>query len=207
MKSNLNKYFDNSATSFPKPMAVADEISRYLNEIGGTYGRSFYTRVINVSRIIEETRNIIAGLIGTRLSSNIVFTHNATHAINIVLKGLPLKGKEIIVSPLEHNSVARPLSHLSKYENVTLKEFPAYEDGTIDITRIHKVITNKTALVVINHQSNINGVIQPVEKVKEIIGDIPILIDAAQSTGHQILKTDENTKPIKYVFLLLLKNL
>lgn len=195
MCSNIsfNTYFDNGATSFPKPKEVAQEISRYLNKIGGPYGRSYYQRAIEVSRVVEEARLIVSNLLGTMHSANVVFTQNATHAINIVLKGISLKSKEIAISPLEHNAVRRPLQTLIKDHNneIKVKILPAFKDGTIDIDQISTVLSKKTDLVIINHESNINGVIQPVEQIKKIIGDIPILLDCAQSLGHCKIEADK----------------
>ena len=85
--SQFNTYFDNAATSFPKPKQVGEEILKYLDEIGGPYGRSFYKRAYQVSAIVEETRTLLSNWIGTEDSSHIVFTQNATQAINTVLKG------------------------------------------------------------------------------------------------------------------------
>ncbi|HQN72980.1 MAG TPA: aminotransferase class V-fold PLP-dependent enzyme [bacterium] len=180
----MNKYFDNGATSFPKPPEVAEEIARYLNEIGGTYGRSYHSKAIQVSKIVEETRNMFAKMINAHNSSNIVFTHNATHGINTVLKGLNLKNCEVAVSVLEHNAVMRPLTAIAEQNSIKIRFIPSFSDGLIDVSKVSEVITEKTALVVVNHMSNVNGVIQPVEEIKEIIGDKPILVDAAQSGGH-----------------------
>ncbi|HNW15530.1 MAG TPA: aminotransferase class V-fold PLP-dependent enzyme [bacterium] len=180
----INKYFDNGATSFPKPPEVAEEIAGYLNEIGGTYGRSYHSKAIQVSKIVEETRNMFAKMINAHNSSNIVFTHNATHGINTVLKGLNLKNCEVAVSVLEHNAVMRPLTAIAEQNSIKIRFIPSFSDGLIDVSKVSEVITEKTALVVVNHMSNVNGVIQPVEEIKEIIGDKPILVDAAQSGGH-----------------------
>ncbi len=180
----INKYFDNGATSFPKPPEVAEEISKYLNEIGGTYGRSYHSKAIQVSKIVEETRNIFASMINAQNSSNVVFTHNATHGINTVIKGLNLKNCEVAVSVLEHNAVMRPLTAIAEQNSIKIRFFPSFSDGLIDVSKVSEVITEKTALVVVNHMSNVNGLIQPVEKIKEIVGSIPMLVDAAQSGGH-----------------------
>jgi cysteine desulfurase family protein len=180
----INKYFDNGATSFPKPPEVAKEIAKYLNEIGGTYGRSCHSKAIQVSKIVEETRSIFAKMINAQNSSNVVFTHNATHGINTVIKGLNLKNCEVAVSVLEHNAVMRPLTAIAEQNNMKIRFLPSFSDGLIDVSKVPEVITEKTALVIVNHLSNVNGVIQPVEKIKEIIGDKPILVDAAQSGGH-----------------------
>lgn len=184
----INKYFDNGATSFPKPPEVAEEIAKYLNEVGGTYGRSYHSRAIEVSKIVEETRNVFAGMINAQNSSNVVFTHNATHGINTVLKGLNLKNCEVAISVLEHNAVMRPLTLIATQNNIKIRFLPSFFDGLIDVSKVLEVISEKTALVIVSHMSNVNGVIQPIEKIREIIGDIPMLIDAAQSGGH--IKTD-----------------
>ncbi|MEI6056244.1 MAG: aminotransferase class V-fold PLP-dependent enzyme [Lentisphaerota bacterium] len=189
----FNGYFDNSATSFPKPKAVALEMSRYLNEIGGPYGRSFYDRSLTVSRKIEEVRDKLAEILGTENSSNIVFTHNATSAINTVLSGLKLSGKEILISPMEHNAVMRPLLSLTHNKSCSYRVLPCFLDGMIDLEKVKSMISTNTALVIVCHESNVNGVIQPISEIKKIIGGIPILIDAAQSAGNIPLEIDKNS--------------
>ncbi len=186
-ETKYNTYFDNAATSFPKPKEVAREISLYLNEMGGTYGRSSHYRAIEVSKIVEDTRSLIAEMLGVKKSSHIVFTPNATHGINLVLKGFHFKNKEIAVSALEHNAVWRPLARLINELGLKVNRFPSFKDGLIDQDRVPEVISKNTDLVVVNHQSNVNGVTQPVEQIKKIIGDIPILVDASQSLGHSEL--------------------
>ncbi len=179
----FNGYFDNAATSFPKPKAVGDEILRYIYDIGGPYGRSFYGRAFEASGVVEDTRFLLSEKIHAN-PDNLVFTSNATCAINIVLKGMELSNKEILVSSLEHNAVMRPLNVLEKNSGVKIKFLPSFDDGFVNVEQIDSLLTKKTALVVVNQQSNVNGVIQPVAEIKKVIGDIPILIDAAQSAGH-----------------------
>jgi len=181
-------YFDCGATSFPKPAQVAGEISRYLNQIGGPYGRSFYSRALEVSGIVEETRSLLADLLGVSGSEKIIFCHNATHAVNIVLKGLDLPGKDVWISPLEHNAVSRPLRRLKREKKVSVRILPAAPDGRIQVERLNGLFSEKTALIVVNHQSNVNGVVQPIREIKATAGNIPILVDAAQSLGHLPVK-------------------
>lgn len=189
---NINKYFDNSATSFPKPEQVAIEISRYLNEIGGSYGRSFNKRTLQVSRVVEETRDLLADLLGTSQSSNIIFTQNATHAINIVLNSFSKIEGEIAISPMEHNAVARPLFRIAaENKNLKIVSLPAFSDGLIDVERFCQYINKNTKLVILNHQSNVNGIIQPYKKIKELIGDIPLLLDVSQSLGHEEINVED----------------
>ena len=187
-KHELNGYFDCGATSFPKPAQVACEMARYLNEVGGPYGRSFYGRALEVSGVVEETRSLLAGLLRAGNSEKIIFTHNATHAVNIVVKGLALKGKEVWISPLEHNAVARPLRRLKQDGQITVRFLPSAADGRVEPERLH--FSERTGLIVVNHQSNVNGVIQPIREIKEKAGPIPVLVDAAQSLGHQAIDAE-----------------
>jgi selenocysteine lyase/cysteine desulfurase len=91
---------------------------------------------------------------------------------------------------MEHNAVMRPLTELSKRNNLTIGILPHGPDGMIDVEKIGSCLKSNTRLVIINHQSNVNGVIQPVGEIKERIGEIPMLIDTAQSFGHSILSLD-----------------
>lgn len=177
-----NLYFDNAATSFPKPAEVARAMSRYLDEIGGPYGRSFYDRAIEVARNVEGCRERFARLCAVDDVSSIVFTHNATHAINIVLKGVDFS--RVFLTPLEHNALTRPLEALSQKRDIEIITLPAAEDGLLDCGRCAEVSFNESDLVVINHQSNVNGCIQPLDKLRKIFHDVRILVDASQSAPH-----------------------
>lgn len=186
-----NYYFDNAATSFPKPRSVAQFMTRYLNDLGGTYGRSAYPRVMESSQTVESVRELLARLMGTNLSDNIIFTANATHALNTVLWGLPLENKHVLISPMEHNAVTRPLFELLHRKHITFDILPHLTDGLVDADKVKSSLLPNTALVVINHQSNINGVMQPIREIKKAVGEIPVLIDGSQSLGHAIVTLDE----------------
>ncbi len=188
-RHEVNGYFDCGATSFPKPAQVALEITRYLNEVGGPYGRSFYGRALTVSGVIEETRSLLAGLLGAKHPERIIFTHNATHAVNIVVKGLALKGKEVWISPLEHNAVARPLRRLKQDGQIRVRFLPSAADGRVEPERL--LFSERTGLIIVNHQSNVNGVIQPIREIKKKAGPLPVLVDAAQSLGHQTINATD----------------
>ncbi|MBN1854578.1 MAG: aminotransferase class V-fold PLP-dependent enzyme [Pirellulales bacterium] len=188
--SPSNRYFDNAATSYPKPPSVGREMVRYLDDIGGPYGRSAYPRAFDVSRTIEETRNHLAELLGIHEPASVIFTPNATVAINMVLFGLLSEGAHVLVSPLEHNAVMRPLDALAKSRDVHYEVLPHFEDGLVDVPKIGACIRDTTQLVIINQQSNVTGLIQPVDEIKERIGNLPILIDAAQSLGRTAIQID-----------------
>jgi cysteine desulfurase family protein len=187
----INSYFDNAATSFPKPRDVAEYMTRYLNESCGTYGRSAYPRVLESSSTVETVRELLARIIGTAFPERIVFSSNATTAINTVLFGLRLRDCHVLISPMEHNAVMRPLYELKKSCNVEYEILPHGPDGMVDIEKIGPYLKSSTKLVIVNHQSNVNGVMQPVREIKSIIGEIPMLIDVAQSLGHSALYMDD----------------
>ncbi|MFW5808096.1 MAG: aminotransferase class V-fold PLP-dependent enzyme [Spirochaetota bacterium] len=179
-----NTYFDNAATSFPAAPGVAAGITRYIEVLGGPYGRSSYKRAVAVSQMIEQCRDSLALLLKAPNADSMVFTHNATHALNMVISGLDLAGKTVLVSTMEHNAVMRPLACLEKTAGVTVKALPSYRDGRIDAKRVVQAVTADTALAVVCHMSNVNGLVQPLDEIREALGDIPLLVDAAQSAGH-----------------------
>ena len=186
-----NGYFDNAATSFPRPPECAGEITRYLNEVGGPYGRSAYGRALETSRAVEETREAVARLLGVKDAGRILFTAGATSAINTVVRGLDLHDGQILAGPMEHNALTRPLEALRKTRNLEIKILPSLPDGRVDLKAAGELDFSKVLLAAVNHMSNINGVLQPVSEIKRLLGEIPVLVDAAQSAGHVPICTDE----------------
>lgn len=174
----MNRYFDNGTTSFPKPPEVAQAMSDFLLTTGGSYGRSSHKSSYNTTSMIEDCRDMMGEKLGCKDGANIAWAKNATEASNMVINSLDLKGRKVLVSPLEHNCTLRPL--IAAGAEVIL--MPHGVDGRIDCSRLHEV-DKDIALTVINHQSNINGVIQPIHEIAKIISS-PIMIDTAQSLGH-----------------------
>ncbi|PKL46959.1 MAG: aminotransferase class V [Candidatus Riflebacteria bacterium HGW-Riflebacteria-2] len=184
------RYFDNAATSFPKPPQVAEAVAAYFNENGGSYGRSSYPRAFSAARAVEQLRDHMAAIIGTALAENIVFTSCATMALNTVIQGFSWKHKRVLHSALEHNAVMRPLHMLQQKHGICLETMPAHSDGSVDLEKLAQQDLSKVDLVVVNHQSNINGVIQPLEMLRALLGDLPVLVDASQSLGNTPVKAD-----------------
>jgi cysteine desulfurase family protein len=189
-----NTYFDNAATSFPKPPQVAEAISRYLNQEGGTYGRAAYERVRNATMQVEDCRDALAHLLGVQNAENIVFTANSTTALNAILFGLNLpKGTRVLVSPLEHNAVMRPLWHLQQTVGIEVKTLPAGIDVSIDVDALEQMPSDECDLLVINHISNVNGVIQPIGEICRLAQakGWKTVLDASQSLGEIAVNADE----------------
>ena len=190
--NNKYYYFDNSTTSFPKPKEVAEYMSNFLLNSGGTYGRVNTKRGFDTTRKVEECRELLALSLGTKKENHIVFTSGATRSINDILLGLNLKDKKVLISSLEHNAVLRPVHHLSETINLEYKIMEHLENGLIDLYTLKNTIsTFNPYLVIVNMESNISGVIQDIKKIKEIIGDTLLLVDATQSIGiHNIYADD-----------------
>ena len=177
-------YFDNAATSWPKPPEVKGAMVRFMEEIGANPGRSGHLLSIEAARIIYETRETLSTLFNVKDPSRIVFTSNATESINLALKGLIRPGDHIITSSMEHNSVMRPLRDLEK-KGVELSVVPCSPKGELDSRDIEKKIQSRTRMIVLNHASNVTGTLLPVREAGRIARkhNLLFLVDAAQTAG------------------------
>jgi len=177
-------YFDNAATSFPKPKEVSAAIINYMNNIGASPGRSGHRLSIEAGRILYQCRENIAELFHVDDPLRIVFTSNATEAINLVVKGFLHSGDQVITSSMEHNSVMRPLRELEK-NGVQIKVIPCSADDSLKPEDIEKAINKNTTLIVLNHGSNVTGTLLPIGEVGRIArkNNILFLVDAAQTAG------------------------
>lgn len=176
-------YLDNAATSFPKPQQVMESVLHYMEKVGANPGRSGHQLSIEASGIVQHTRESLATLFNITDPQRIVFTMNATESLNTVLYGFLNHGDNVIISSMEHNSVVRPLKYLEENSVITLTIAPCDNKGFLDIDALKKLINKNTALMVLNHASNVCGTIQDVRAVKSAIGGIPLLMDAAQTAG------------------------
>jgi len=188
-------YLDNAATSYPKPDCVLKAMRDYFEKIGVNAGRSAYQRSQQASRLVFETRESVANLIGVKDSSRIIFTQNATESLNLAILGLPFKeGDSIITSSIEHNSVMRPLRYLEKTKKLKINVIRCSSTGQLNLNDLRSKITKKTRLIVVNHASNVIGTILPIKEIGEIAraNNIPLLVDAAQSIGYLPIDVNEN---------------
>ncbi len=177
-------YFDNAATSWPKPPQVKEAMNRFMDEVGANPGRSGHFRSIEAARIVFEAREALSVLFHVKDSSRIVFALNATESINLALKGLLKPGDHVITSSMEHNSVMRPLRDLEK-KGIALSIVTCSREGMLDSREVEKKIQSNTKMVVLNHASNVTGTLLPVEEVGSIVRkhDLLLLVDAAQTAG------------------------
>jgi len=177
-------YFDNAATSWPKPSQVKEAMVRFMDEIGANPGRSGHLLSIQAARTIYETRETLSTLFQVRDPSRIIFTPNATESINLALKGLLKPGNHVITSSMEHNSVMRPLRDLEK-KGIELSIIPCSGRGILDPREVEKKIRSNTRMVVLNHASNVTGTLLPIREVglKARKHNLLFLVDAAQTAG------------------------
>jgi cysteine desulfurase family protein len=178
-------YLDNAATSFPKPQATLEAMINYQREIGGSPGRSGHRLSIEAARIVHETREVLARLFNVDDPLRIVFTKNATEALNIALIGLLKPGDHVITTGMEHNSVMRPLRFLAS-RGIDLSVVSTSERGELDPDDIRAAFRTNTRAVVMTHASNVTGTILPVQEIGVLTrerGDIVLCVDAAQTAG------------------------
>ncbi|MGH4120191.1 aminotransferase class V-fold PLP-dependent enzyme [Clostridium sp.] len=178
-------YLDNAATSFPKPNQVYDEIINCMKNYCANPGRSSHNMAIESDMKIMEARESIARLFNIENPLNIIFTKNATEALNIGIKGLLKSGDHVISTCIEHNSVLRPLNTMSK-NNVEVTFLNISKDGYLDIDELKKYIKLETKAIIINHASNVLGTVQDINAIGHIAKDhgIIFMVDASQSAGN-----------------------
>ena len=177
-------YFDNAATSWPKPEETQAAMSTYLREIGGSPGRSGHRLSLEAGRVILDARESVARLFGVDDPFRIVFTKNATEALNIALLGLLDAGDHVITSSMEHNSVMRPLRALER-EGVAVSVIPCSVRGELDPTAIRPAIRPNTRAIVLTHASNVTGTVLPIAEVSRVAHEhgLVMIVDAAQTAG------------------------
>lgn len=177
-------YFDNAATTFPKPQCVVQEMKKCINEYCGNPGRSAHKLSIKSAEKIFEARQILSDMFNAE-AENVVFTLNTTYALNIAIKALLKQHSHILISDMEHNSVFRPVYALSSNGDCSFDIFSTSGSEEEIINEIEKKITHNTSMIVCCHVSNIGVRRLPLEKIGKICKDkgITFIVDAAQSAG------------------------
>ena len=184
LRSGRLIYFDNAATSFPKPQIVYDTIMDSMMNYGANPGRSGHKLALKASRGIFETRLALSKLLNVKNPLNFVFTFNCTESLNIAIKGLLRPGDHVITTSMEHNSVLRPIKYL---ESIGVENTIVYGDleGRVNPEDIRESIKPNTKLIVTTHISNLTGTILDIKAIGKIARENKILylLDAAQSLG------------------------
>ncbi len=177
-------YLDHAATSWPKPPTVTAAMTDFLERAGGNPGRSGHRLSIAAGRIVYDTREALAEFFGIRDPLRVIFTLNATHALNIAIQGLLQPGQRVVTGGMEHNAVMRPLREMEK-RGIKVEVVPAEKDGTLSPSAFAAALEGGARLVVVNHASNICGTIAPVKEIAALAhaAGALVLVDAAQTAG------------------------
>lgn len=181
----MGAYFDNAATTYPKPNAVYDYMDRFYRENGGNAGRGQYKLAATASRVIFETRKMIQKVLQCE-NKEVIFAPSATLAMNLVLQGIAEPGMHIYISPFEHNAVTRTLHALEAAKNVTVHILPYSVESGYDLAATRREFNaNKPNAVVISHASNVCGLIAPVDELTALVKEYggTTILDMAQTAG------------------------
>lgn len=184
-------YFDNSATTYPKPPAVARAVEYAIRELGGNPGRSGHSMSLKAARAVYSVRERVARFFGAQ-PENVVFTLNCTQALNLAIKGLLKSGDHVIISSLEHNSVSRPVFALSK-KGVSVSVAPVYENDEQTVQAFKKLIKQETKAIICTAASNVTGKLLPIKEIAQLCNkrNIAFVVDAAQAAGVEAMKLSD----------------
>lgn len=177
-------YLDNAATTWPKPAAVYAAVDACLRELPGSAGRGGHAGAREAARILFAVREEVAALFGAEDSTRLVFTANATQALNTALFGLRLQPGEVVVtSSWEHNAVARPLHALAR-QGITVRRVPPAAAGPLDLAALEEALRG-ARLLVLAHASNVTGAVLPLREAARLAAQrgVTVLVDAAQTAG------------------------
>lgn len=178
-------YLDNAATSFPKPECVYQAIDQFNRQVGANPGRSGHGAARVAGKIVAETRELLARLFHVANPNQIVFTANATEALNLGLKGMLKTGDHVVTTATDHNSVLRPLRSLEDSEGVQVSRVPCDNAGCVSPADVQAALRPDTRLVCMTHASNVTGAIHDVAAVSEIAHShgALLMVDVAQTAG------------------------
>jgi cysteine desulfurase/selenocysteine lyase len=181
-------YFDNAATSWPKPSGVVEAMTHFLAHVGANPGRSGHRLSLEAGRIVYEARERIAQLFNAPDPLRVVFGANVTEALNLVMRGYLRAGDHVVTSSMEHNSVMRPLRAMASGEcggAIELTVVPCSSAGFLDAEDLEAAVRPETVMIILNHASNVCGSLLPIPVAGEIARrhGCLLLVDAAQTAG------------------------
>ena len=179
-------YFDNAATTYPKPETVYQSMDQFQRHTGGSFGRGNYEFSNSAKGMVDDTRKAIKQLLHCP-AKQVVFEPSATISLNIIIQGIIQKGaRNIYISPFEHNAVTRTLHHYKKRGQIKVEELAVDQKLNYDIQRIRfQFETTPPDLVIVSHASNVIGLVAPVEEIFSLAKEFHAitLLDMAQTAG------------------------
>lgn len=185
-------YLDNAATSFPKPEIVHQMVHDFYSTSGVNPGRTGCDLALNAEQMIHSTRRRLSDFFNASLveagtpkdPNRLIFTLNATMSLNLIINGTVGPGDHIVTTSLEHNSVIRPVNHRVK-DGADVTYVVPDDEGYIDPVDIRAAIRSNTKLVIVNHGSNVTGVVQDLNAIGAVCSDagVQFAVDVAQTAG------------------------
>ena len=179
-------YFDNAATTFPKPECVYQAMDQFYRQNGGNAGRGQYALAANAGLLIADTRKRLVELFHAP-AKQVIFTPTATIALNMILQGVIKAGaRTVYLTPFEHNAVTRTLHYFENNDTITVKNLTVNNKLEYDLERIrYQFDKEKPDLIVMSHASNVIGLIAPVKEIcclAKAYGAVTV-VDMAQTAG------------------------
>ncbi len=194
-------YLDNAATTGKKPAGVLSAVQHALQEYSANPGRGGHHASIAAAEIVYKTRQKLARMFGASGENGVIFTASCTAALNMVLKGVLQKGDGLIISSMEHNSVARPAETMRRMGvDVSVAEV-IFSDPEATVRSFERAIKPNTRMILCTHASNVTGEVLPIREIGALCKEKGILfaVDAAQTAG--VLPINMSEMQIDYLCL------
>lgn len=192
-------YFDNAATTYPKPDEVYSNMNRIYRTMGVNVGRGQYKLASKAANLIQETRDLALSLFHAT-NKSVIFTHTATEALNLLLNNLVYDGCNVYISPFEHNAVTRVLEKIKAEKHINVSVLPfnlkQWEYNYKAITQAFS--KNAPNVLIISHASNVCGYLSPIFELCSMSKAFSCvnIIDMCQTAG--LIETDLSTENIDY---------
>ncbi len=188
-------YLDHGATSYPKPDGVIEAYYEYAKNVGASPSRGGYATALEAGRLIFKTRSLLAQLFHVEDPSRIIFTKNATEALNLVFFGLLKHGDRVVTTRMEHNAVIRPLIELQRRGVIEVFWANSTQDARLDLDHLFELAKKPgVKLVVTTGICNATGVILPIREIGKFCRehDLIYLVDGAQLAGVYPVNVEED---------------
>ncbi|WP_216831634.1 aminotransferase class V-fold PLP-dependent enzyme [Alkalihalobacterium elongatum] len=179
-------YFDQAASSFPKPEKVGQAVLEAITEYGANPGRGGHSLAVRANDVIFTARKKLAEMFGEKNPANVCFYMNATQALNQAIQGIQFEaGDHVISTSFEHNSVRRPLERVKDTKGISISYIQPDVDGKRLFELFENEINERTKAIIVSHGSNVTGTILPIEKIGQIAKahNLLFIVDASQTAG------------------------
>lgn len=184
-------YFDNAASGGRKPDCVLSAVNAAI-KVCANPGRSGHKLALACAQTVQDARDTLNVFFGGYGFDRVVFTKNCTEALNIALLGTLKQGDHVVITPMEHNSVLRPLALLQKNGIIEYTVCSLSKDGNVTPENITSCLRKNTRLVAVTAASNVTGAMPPIAAIKKVLpNDVLLLCDGAQGGGHISLRMQE----------------